>query len=567
MTTNQQAAIDSPAKQICCVAGPGAGKTTVLVARIRRLVTDGADPGKMSVITFTNAAARELDDRLNTIEVKDGIAQQTAPGALGYCGTLHGFALRCLKEYGSGMGYGRRMSIIGEEAAADLLLSKAQLLACKTPLDKLLKLKAAGPGKRTKARLTVEELTIREYYNDLALAGMVDFDTMLTEFHRLITSEVLGASLKEFTHLFVDEVQDSGVTDWAIYRALPIENKFFVGDPDQAIFGFRGGRPDLMVEYARGGCTEICLEENFRSHAEICGAANRLIRHNQNRLIKDTIGVKGDGGRISRLFACNNPGEEIARIQATIQGNYHPDSCSEVAILARTNHQCREIRDALKGAGIPVAEAAKSGLPKDWPLARSLVELLASPENDTLAFFYLIQRKLAAGMPAGRAREYAHMLKQAATLAGKSLNTTSLFFDRSVNVHQILNREGISLEAQRRVMLLDRQLGGGTDPLQLALAMGQNNTPAVAETEGVTVCTFHAAKGREWDVVFLVGMEDEMMPGKRVDTDVEEERRLCYVGLTRARKTVYVSCVASRMTEWKGWQTCTPSRFLQEIFP
>lgn len=595
-TVSQRRAINSDAPEIVCIAGPGSGKTSTTIARITRLVESGVDPEKIVALTFTNAGADELTSRLV------GTTQHTVEDRvrdfrhLGYTGTLHGFALKMLKQYGGPIGYGERIAIIGEEASADLLASKAQTLGCKLRLDDLLRLK----GKPTPTgRLDLPQLVLKGYHDDLHEAGMVDFDTILTEFLRLVET---GAPLSLcFDHLFVDEAPDSAEIDWAIYEAVRIKNKFYCGDPDQAVYSFRGGRGDLLINKAKAleGKKDavILLQENFRSHLEICQASDRLIGHNRGRIPKHSISVLGEGGEIRQMHAAMNEGEEIAGVAGGIKTfleSMHTPA-KEIAVLARTNAICHAYRTTLKACGIPVVEPAKSSFPYDWGLAKALIELLVNPQNDTLAFFYLLARKLQAKVPVGTARKEVQSMFLEARRKGDTVNDRFLYFPWQAmlpDVGPILASEKICAETQRLIAGKVRRLGPQADLLQLALAMALPETEPAEATEGVTVTTIHGAKGKEFDVVFLVGFEDEIIPGRAASMTaakrskfisggqaimdrieefpadpVEEERRLAFVAVSRARKAVYIAHAESRVTPWGKIEGHTPSRFIKEMLP
>lgn len=587
-TASQSGAILCPDPEILLLAGPGSGKTTTTVARINRIIDDGTDPQGIVALTFTNAAARELEDRIEKATPQSAILTRKR---LGYVGTLHGFALRMLKEHGGEFGYGDRLSIISPESAADLLESKAKALGCKMPIDKLLERK--GQTKRPEKATELPDVVIASFYADLREAGIVDFDVLLSEFDRFVQS---GGFVKlaakhpypRFTHLFVDEVQDSSPIDWAIYRGMAIANKFYVGDPDQAIYGFRGGDVgEMMIEASftknppRNGptVTVLKLEENFRSHTEICEAANRLIAHNVQRLPKETISALGKGGTVHAPAEFLNEGEEIGQvtrwIQQMLNGSEHSEPMlprPSIAILCRNNALVAQFQRTLVAVGLPVIARDRSNLPRDWGFARALVEFLVHPENDTLAFFYLVAKWMREGRTQLTARANAHEIKRSAAAAGKTINDFVPYLQfpanaKATDAGAILRQEGASLEATMIIVEKLKELPDDADMLTLALSLGavhdKEEKPLV--DEGVTITTIHGAKGREFDVVFVTGCEDEFMPGQRKDADIEEERRLMFVAITRARKYLYITSAAQRVTAWKAIANHTPSRFIKEL--
>ena len=573
-TAAQLAAIETNAPEVLCVAGPGSGKTHTLVARIQRLIAGGTPADRICTMTFTNAGAGELSRRITP--------EPDGPRAvkLGNLGTLHSFALRMMKEYGEPFGYGEGVAVISPESAADLIQSKAKTLNCKTPMKTLLKIKGAGQAERG-LQMSLEEVVICSYFDDLRGAGVVDYDAILSEFLRMLTentieTEILRGKLRErFDHLLVDEVQDSSPIDWAIYRALPIPNKFFVGDTDQAIFGFRGGSVSETVHYAQMfGVQVIRLEDNFRSRSEICAAANRLIAHNANRIHKDTLSVSGDGGEITAMAPCSNEGEEIGIVAKTIMRALLSDGKQSFAIISRTNAVADGFRKTLPHAGIPVVERSVSELPRDWSFARSFIELLIRPENDALAFFHLVALYEKRGASPFDARKKAHDKRNRAQAEGRTLNEAEIGLTRVSRPEialQALAGSGASQEAVAVALDKYHELPAGATVLDLALSLGEVKERISEGTgEGVQCLTIHGAKGREFDIVFLVGFEDESCPGRAAKDDehpelLEEERRLAYVAITRARERVYICHSTSRVTPWGQTTARKPSRFIAEM--
>lgn len=574
-TASQALAILTNARSLVMVAGPGSGKTATLVKRIKRLVAEETAPSKIIVLTFTNAAAREIESRLTVMAHENGDESMPPIEAkleLGFVGTLHAFALRMLKAHGEAMGYGSRISIISPESAVDLLASKAASLKCKTPMKELLELKAVGRPLRG-AQLSLAQTVVATFYDDLRDAGVVDYDILLTEFHRML---ILGNGpapfniSDQFEHLMVDEAQDSAPIDWMIYDALPIANKAWVGDPDQAIYGFRGGRVALFNEQSRNPAGElILLEQNFRSAPAICRCAQRLIELNEGRVAKETISAVDIDGLVVDVGPFANEGEEIAKIAATIRGE--PSKGESWAIIARTNAVADGFRQMLPHMGVPVVELKRTELPRDWRLARAFIELLVAPENDSLAFFYLIALYESKGATPKEARESAHAVRRQATAAGKSINRAKLgigVVTRPADALKALAGEKVSREASFMVAEKFRELPPDATMLDLALTLAEVREYAKEiEGEGVRIMTMHGSKGREFDNVVIVGFEQESCPGRAVrigEDAIAEERRLAYVAMTRARKRLFFSHSRLRSTKWEKNQPRSPSQFIGE---
>jgi DNA helicase-2/ATP-dependent DNA helicase PcrA len=568
-TAAQKTAVDSTSQKLLIIAGPGSGKTATLVARIRRLIANGVPPVKIAALTFTNAAAREIERRLATID-----GGPIVYNSLGYCGTLHGFALRCLKKYGGLAGYGERLAVVNPEGSETLLESKnRQIGNAKRPMKTLLKLKELGRPKRPHL---VDELVVASYFDELRDAGLVDFDVLLAEFARCLEEEAAEfyvSIFDEFEHLFVDEVQDSGTIDWRIYRALPIRNKFLVGDPDQSIYSFRGAALEETIACAKDPAWEVIkLEENFRSLSRITDAAQRLIEHNLGRVDKKTKSACGVGGLLW-WRELENPGDEVAEIANQIRMELAADRKPEaIAVLTRTNAIANEISKALDAQGIPVAKRVEANLPPDLGFIRSLITYLCNPENDTLGYLFAVARQINLGIPEKSAKLAAHELRTKALRERKSINSLVYGFPKnlspaSISTAGILGTHNVTAEGAMFIAEKLRDLPDGALMIELAHALNDEfRTPEDKATAdaGVKVMTLHASKGREFDVVFLAAFEDEGIPGRRQDVDVNEERRLAYVGITRARRAVHFTSAKTRHSEWKGIERRTPSRFSAE---
>lgn len=570
-TESQQKAITSEAKVILCAAGPGSGKSSTIVSRIERLLAQGVAPEKIGAISFTNAAANELKRRLPS---KDG----TTPVAIGFCGTLHSFALRMLKRHGAPFGYGEQTAIIAPDSAEDLMTAKAAQLSCKTAIKDLLKEKAEKGRPARGERLTLDQTVIATYLDELKEAGIVDYDVLLQEFRAMLTQDTPAALSAvqsmdgEFEYLFVDEVQDSARIDWEIFRALPIANKFYSGDGDQAIYSFRGGTMREMLREASNICTTtIWLQENFRSWQAICTAANNLIRHNIHRIPKMTTPAATGGftGTVTNMGEFADESEEVSAIADQIGTDI---SGQQIAVICRTNAIVNTFRDGLKSRGVPVVGVKYWQTPPDWRLARAIVEFLGAPANDSLAYFLLIQERLDAGKTPARAREEATSIRIEANSAGKSINEHYLNYGKIERPESLLMvlKQRVSIESHMLAVQKWMEMGQDGTVSDLAIAMaGESNSVKEAEEEGVHILTVHGAKGREFDTVFMPAFEDQCYPGQSGKTadGVEEERRIAFVGITRARHALYFSSAKNRKTPWKAVDPRKPSRFLKEIFP
>lgn len=584
MTAPQRQAVETDHPNVFVVAGPGSGKTTVLAERIARLITSGVPSARIVAITYTNAAARNIEQRVNDATPltagEDGHREIIGTTAFGFAGTLHGFCLRMLREYGEPAGYGLKTAVLDEDSANELLAAKIETVGCKDPIKKVIALKRFGrPIRVAGSVFDKAQLAILSYMDELKESSLLDFDLILTEFARVLKASpaIQAAIHSRFEHLLDDEVQDHAATDWEIISALPIANKFLVGDPDQAIFGFRGGRVGYAVRHSyRPDVQVILLGANFRCSEETCTVANRLIAHNKGRILKATFpGGVAPRGQVDVFFSpAANEAAEVDQVVDSIM-QYYTENDGTVAVLARTNAIADKFREALQAEDLQLEEAPRSEMPADWPRARSLIEVLAQPNNDTLAFFYMVARATDGGASALAARNTAAKVKRDAQARGQTVNDFWFHFPREIqDVPQVAghfaDKEGLCRESVMLIAEMANKLPPGSTMLDLALEVAsRDRPPAPKPSEGVTVTTIHDAKGREWDQVYLVGMEDEVIPGHRktaTDDDIEEERRLFFVALTRSRGDVWITHSANRRANWgqKPLQPHTPSRFIEE---
>lgn len=561
----QRRAIECNDPAILVIAGPGSGKTTTVVSRIQRLLTEGVSPRTIIAITFTNAAAKELLKRLAGPD-------SDQPPALGYIGTLHGFCLRELQRHGSVLGYGRRITVLDAEQSDELLIECAQSVKAKGTI-KTLKImrQIAATTKGGWTLATPNEIAVATYFRRLRQVSAVDFDTILTEYLALLRTDLMPS--EEWQHLIVDEYQDSSAIDTAIYFRLPVANRFFVGDPDQAIYGFRGGEVRHILELSKHeDVTTILLDANYRCAPAICYAANRLIGHNRNRIEKTTVPVFNDTdfGSAQMINEASDD-EEASFVAKAIQWHRDLDGTApmEIAVLTRNNREAAAMAKAAELRGIPIRKKKPLIVPEDWSKARLSVDLLNDPGNEMIAFAWI------------RATHGDEMAKTGRLSAAKAQLPLRCLIPASqrppprestiATLPEDLARMGISRESIELVMEHADALPPGATLMEVSFSIARDLEAREEMGDGVTFTTIHSAKGREWDIVFLAGWEQELFPGNRAgdagsQDRIEEERRLAFVGLTRARKCVVISHAKKRRQPWGDQRhaDATPSQFIQE---
>jgi DNA helicase-2/ATP-dependent DNA helicase PcrA len=533
LTPQQQRAVESPAQTTVVTACPGSGKTETIAARVARLVEMGENPSGFVLLSFTNAAADELAARAQT---RVGV-----PVRWGYVGTLHGYCLRLAMRHGAKVGLHGNPSVMGEErrrVTLERLKTKHRLE--KVAEDELAKALADclpfGRKPKTKAEVLAAEFHQRNFEN-----GEVDFDALLRVGLAIARSELVA-----IRHLVVDETQDSGRVDAEIYSNLQALTTFMVGDPDQSIYGFRGGDPAFLISEAEfaakvtGGF--VSLTRNFRSLPPIVAAANRLIARNPSTLRTPMIPARADdGGDAFGLFSASGEMEEAAKIcgeiRVAIAAGTPPSEC---AILCRTNAVAAGFRRAVVDFGLPLSESRQRTTPPGWPVAQLGVAFMLNPHSPSAGAFIAAVKGWSE---AELARREMVALERSLSLAQSEnfLPTTDrpLPFLRDCGVDRLACDYLAAMDFPQPV-----DLPMGPDELSaLSLAMATAGFDATF-TPGVRVMTIHGAKGLEFDAVWCPGWGENQFPHPAATRDekrLQEERRLAFVAITRARNRLRIS--------------------------
>lgn len=569
LNSQQRAAVESTAKKILVVAGPGSGKTATLTARIVHLIQSGTPASRIVAITFTNAAADEIQRRVDASlggAGPDGVPVQTVK--LGFIGTIHSYAMNILRQHGSVINLPPRLSVMDEVQADEALMATAKLLhykGTKTALEEAVKDRLEDLFRLSETtrpnNLSPAQLVAYEYFVQMLHDGCLSFDAIVG-FAKPVLEACAGNMAVE--ELLVDEYQDcSNLTDW-ICKALP-GRKFFVGDPDQAIYGFAGGNVQNIVGLANDKeWATFILEDNYRSVRPICEAATRLIERNMNRVRKVVRPVPRPPDKVwpVKFFHFSTPASEVAFIVAELRVALHTGKTC--AVLARSNYVANATAIALEAAGIPLRKKERLVKPADWMLARRFVALAANPDNDTLAHRFLADTK---------GQKFADKVRLEAAEAGRTINGHLMKLPDNLDLStlpQIFQSIGISADSAKLVEKARETLRPEDGAAELCIALGnpELHYKEVGDGRAVVVTTMHSAKGREWDWVFIVGADEQVIPGTTTEgPKVQEERRLMFVAATRPRERLVVT---SAMTRTRGdWQkrpeAAQPSRFCYEL--
>jgi DNA helicase-2/ATP-dependent DNA helicase PcrA len=600
------------------VAGAGSGKTRVLTNRIAHLIAEGVSPFEIIAITFTNKAAGEMKHRVQALV--GPVAQRM------WVSTFHSACVRILRRDGSRLGYRSTFTIYDQADAQRLtgyvlrdlnidakrfpprsvhaVISQAK---CELIDFESYQARASGPYERRIAEV------YREYQQRLLVASAMDFDDLVMLAVNLLQSQadVLAHYQERFKHVLVDEYQDTNraQNDLVVLLGRKHRNVCVVGDSDQSVYRFRGAdvRNILQFEEAFPEATTIVLEQNYRSTQTILDAANAVIAYNALRKPK-SLWTEQVGGELISRYHAEDEHDEAAWVCHEMARLHHQGSrWGEMAVFYRTNAQSRVVEEELVRRRVPYVIAGGTRFYERREV-RDLVAYLRAVNNPadevSLKRVINVPKRGVGDTSVGRLDSWAAakgiglfeaMLDaERAGVTGKALggirdvlgilDELRMLADGGVSpdkvVQVVLDSTGYAaeLEAERTVESAGRlenvaELVGVAgeyqelDSFLEAVSLVADSDDLEEEASKVVLMTLHTAKGLEYPVVFMVGLEDGIFPHLRSlgDPDeLEEERRLCYVGLTRARERLYLTNAWCR-TLWGSTQYNPPSRFLKEI--
>ncbi len=596
------------------LAGAGSGKTRVLTTRIAYLIEEKeVSPRAILAITFTNKAAKEMKTRL--VDLVGNIAH------FAQVSTFHSFGLRLLRENYEVLGYDKNFSIIDSEDSLTVIKKimkdmgldikqinpraiRSQISGCKNELVSPQEYERLAASDFEKIVLKVYE----KYERVLKQNNSVDFDDLLILPIRLFRENkgILEQYQEKFRYVLIDEYQDTNEAQYILSKLIcsKYQNICVVGDNDQAIYSFRGAnyRNILNFEKDYPNCKVVLLEENYRSTKNILDAANSVIKHNKNRKDKNLWCESGEGDKITynrvydqqeEAFFCTR---EIKRLVSEEGVSYE-----DIAILYRTNAQSRTLEEAMLQENLPYRVVGSFYFYNRKEIKDLLAYLrLIHNERDDVSLLRVINTpKRGIGL-----KSIQNLTEKADSLgislyeaidSGKELEFKNLIVSlKKVSenvtltelVDKVLTASGMkqelesehSLEADVRLENLEEfksitksfEERDGLISLEdflLETSLVSDREEYREEGGKVSLMTVHAVKGLEFLYVFVVGLEEGIFPHMNSlmeNSDLEEERRLCYVAITRARKKLYLVNARCRMLFGKD-QVNPPSRFLSEI--
>ncbi len=617
-TAPQREAIQHLAGPLLVLAGPGSGKTRVITRRVAHLVASGCRPDDILAITFTNKAAGEMRDRIEALGVPPGV----------WVSTFHSFCARMLRIYADRVGLSRSFTIYDSAnsvAAVKRAMAELQFDSTRfTPSYAARVISSAknrlwGPEKLQESGAPEEAFAIGQvferYERFLRGANAADFDDLLILMVRLLrdipeTRERLG---RRFLHVLVDEYQDTNHAQYLIAKHMAgAGNLCVTGDPDQSIYGWRGADVNNILEFERDypNAHVVRLEQNYRSSKRILQAADSLITHNVKRKMK-SLWTENPEGEPVRLLQFGDEQEEADAVAADLaalfrEGRFVP---RDAAIFYRLNSQSRVLETALRGEAISYSIVAGTEFYQRREIKDllSYLRLVDNPADDVgvervaniparrigdtsllrlknwgsahgLTLFDALAKAAEAGVrgPALQGiAEFRRLVEQLRALPRRPVAAVLERLLAETRYEQYLASAGDN--AEERIENVRELVNAAAEYDQAepegALQGFLEQAALVSDVDlwdeklgGVTLMTLHAAKGLEFPVIYIVGLEDGLLPLLREDGDhdLEEERRLFFVGLTRAKRRLTLSYAASRARHGERKFT-QPSRFIEEL--
>ncbi len=598
------------------VAGAGSGKTRVLTHRIAHLVEEGMSPFEILAITFTNKAAGEMKERVGSLV--GPVAQKM------WVSTFHSACVRILRRDVERLGFPGRFSIYDQADAVRLtgyVIRDLNLDPKRFPprsvhaTISMAKNENIGPEEYAAEASQIFQRKLSdvyfEYQKRLLNAGAMDFDDLLMRTSQLFREhpDVLASWRRRFGHVLVDEYQDTNPVQNALVLQLAEEHRqvTVVGDSDQSVYKFRGAdiRNILEFEEAFPDATVIVLEQNYRSTQAILDAANAVISKNSARKPKELWTDKGSGEKIVRYHADDEADEAqyVANELAKLHDHEHR-RWGDMAVFYRTNSMSRVVEEFLVRVGIPykVVGGTRFYDRREIKDAVAYLRAIVNPTDEVSVKRAINTPKRGVGDSSiakldSWAAQYGESFDQAvlrfdeAGVSGRAATGIEKFLALTTEIRKLdagpatiieeaLDRSGYleelqierSIEAEGRLENLSELVGMAreyetVDDFLEQVSLVSDTDDIDEEDSSVTLMTLHAAKGLEYPVVFLIGMEDGVFPHIRSlgePDELEEERRLAYVGITRAMEKLHLTSAWSRMMHGQT-QYNPPSRFLEEI--
>ena len=625
LNPEQRRAVETTEGPLLIQAGAGSGKTMTLTHRIAYLIaTKRATPFNILAVTFTNKAAKEMRERVAKLlgETADN------RGFMPYMGTFHGICVRLLRQDGESIGVPRSFVIFDEsdrqaavkQASKQLMIDEkafpARLLSglISSAKNEMLSPQAYSGVASSPAGQAAAKV-YPHYERALKDASALDFDDLINRAVYMFTTqpEIRRKWQQQFKYIMIDEYQDTNAAQYKLVNLLTNDHKNIavVGDDWQSIYSWRGADFHNILKFEKDykNCTVIKLEQNYRSTKNILDASHAVITKNAQRSDKRLWTDADDGLPVQMLQVSGERAEGEAIIRRLRAGVDSGQRCyGDYAVLYRTNAQSRSVEEAFVHYGIPyrvvggvrfydrkeikdiiaylrlifqpedrVSFERVVNVPARGVGAKSIANFFAWKESNNLSILQALQQAESCDTLTPKAR------KSLSELGDILASLREVSEDASVSglIDSLLRRidylhylDDGTAQGEARQENVKELLSVAREYQEEGLAGFLEEVALVSDLDGtdfkgdaVTLMTLHAAKGLEFPVVFMTGMEESIFPHSRAlydQNEMEEERRLCYVGMTRACQELYMSYASSRML-YGGVQHNPPSRFLSEI--
>ncbi|MFL6595093.1 MAG: ATP-dependent helicase [Chthoniobacterales bacterium] len=623
----QRSAVTSTEGPLLILAGAGTGKTRVITMRVAYMIERGVDASHVLAVTFTNKAATEMRERLARMVAPDAAKKVTISTFHALClrilrnGINHLGYKNNFSIYDEGDQLGLIKKIITRTAARD---EKLDPNVAKASISKA---KNNGWAPPTDEQTLVGAVFAR-YTNELKTANAVDFDDLLLLTVKLLNEhpEVRKRWREKFRYIMVDEFQDTNKLQLELVTLLADANRnvAVVGDDDQSIYAWRGAEVSNILEFEAHfpNPKVVRLEQNYRSTNSILGAANSLIKNNPRRRPKRLWSASGDGEKV-RIIEAPHDKAEAQFVVEEIQRRHLDggDAWESFAVLFRMNAQSRVLEENLRRLQIPYRIVGGKSFfdRREVKDVLAYMSVLVNPDDD--ASLLRIINTPARGISASTVERALHesvqrktslwaalqskeFLELASTrtatsikafvelIGGYETKITQPLSDPASLVSQLVVEVGYDEELRRtcksgeeadaragNIRDIIRDLGdftkrsnkgllGFLDEVTLDQEREEEKEDDIEKKRGVTLITMHSAKGLEFRHVYLIGLEEGLLPHDRSKSEgsIDEERRLLYVGITRARRTLTLTHCRDRM-KYGSASSCAPSSFIKELAP
>lgn len=610
----QKKAVLSTEGPLLIVAGAGAGKTKTLVHRIAQIISLGNRPGSILAVTFTNKAAKEMRERVG--QMIEAMKLENPRHETPFVSTFHSLGVFLLRKFGAYDGKITRFTILDDGDTNSLIKESLQSMGLDPKTNDPRALKSII-SRCANAMQSPEDL-MSESNPSYRLAGRVwsayvkrkesqhalDFDDLLLQSVSLLekNKEARDWCNETWRYIHIDEYQDTNEVQYRIAKALAGERKNIcvVGDSDQSIYSWRGANIKNILEFEKDypEAQVILLEENYRSTKTVIGAANEVIKKNVHRTPKELFTNKHDGETISLYGGYDEADEARFIVERCVERMDQGVATEDIAVLFRANFQSRVLEEAFLSYNIPYQVLGIRFFErKEIKDVLCYIKAALNPEN-------LLDVKRIINTPTrgiGKVTIDKLFTEGKSALSGKALISVEKFFDLLLKIRDyieghvpseilkfVITETGLDaslkgeLDADERIENLQElvTLGlrydhfdgtGGIERLieEATLMSDQDNMQNDKSTvKGVKLMTVHASKGLEFNTVFVTGLESGLFPHERGErltgADAEEERRLMYVAITRAREKLYLT-YASIRTIYGARDIRLPSEFLSDI--